>query len=421
MALFGKWKILSGRISWDVNKSQVPKIHVPETMPPEYERFRYHVTKYQGSFAEKFPWLTVEQMPTQLSVFDMKDDTDLIHPLCPKSAFDYEMDTPLFHIHVVHFEDVKKSMLTVSFPHAFMDAGGIVKVMAGFVYATEGLANELPEIPCGEDPFKAIAERVGYNPFYKSPNHVIYTFSKIRMFFLKEEIKQRLGAYETRLLHFPPSMIKRLKEQTIQEFRNSNVDTNVSSNDVLCAWLFKMAATLYPKRKDPKFSLAFPVDLRQKNRAKIPETYLHNAIRKATTNPLPISTVRNLPLSKIAAAIRQVTNQYSEPCDEELAWIHQNQLVPGNLVCLPFMETKYFIVSNITSFTMGNRFKGAAKEGQHEDADKVIWMTEDTTPSSYGATIVSSTKEGGMLVRLTMRKSHWKRLKNNLDWFEHNL
>jgi Transferase family len=288
---------------------------------------------------------------------------------------------PVVEVYVQRFSD--KTTIGLAWNHMLMDGGGmLVTVISSWTKALRGEA--LPDVAPSNDVLKS-----RYPPNPTAPTgSVLPTFCPILRYIWRSTLDTILyGFSEFRTIFIPDSVILEWK---------ANI-TDVSTNDLLTAWLFKAWASTI-KSKSSTVSTVFIMDLRKRIPDIVPATYLRNAsFDCVSTRTFAAAEINKMSELELARDIRATANYYTpEVILNDIAY--REKYSTRGLGMLPEGDT-FVICSSVTKFNLRDLDFGGRNEWV-----EIMGRPERNVPN-LGC--MWST-QGGVMVTLSMHKRKWK-------------
>lgn len=200
----------------------------------------------------------------------------------------------LFNVCIQRFSD--KTIIGLAWNHLLTDFGGMSTVISSWV-----------KIFRGEDPLIAAP----YNDVFKDhfPSNptapegsIIPTFSRIAQYSFRSVTDiVKYGPLELRTIFIPNSIIKEWKANS----------SNVTTNDLLTAWLFKAWASTVSSNS-LTVSISVIMDLRKHLPCVVPETYLRNAsFGCLSPGTFTCGEINKMSQLELAQTIRSIIKRYT--------------------------------------------------------------------------------------------------------------
>ncbi|KAF8601186.1 hypothetical protein BDV93DRAFT_585929, partial [Ceratobasidium sp. AG-I] len=338
------WPMLGSRLRRMASESQAIEALVPEA---DHAKLATTFNIVPKSLHE------VETLPTRTSTIStqlLTRNTSLYYH-SPQPSLEHYLSTqcPAFHLHVSVLNDA--TVLSLTFPHILMDAGGASEVMRGLVGALEG--ND-PKPQLEGDPWADIAALSKDG----EPTRGWTTYGP-KEFALAQDVESndldRDGPIQQRTIYFPYAEIERLKNEAMRELEWIGVKVPfLSSGDVIVAWLYKQfyGDELYSPERTSR--LLYILDARLRLPDTFPSTHVHlkNGYLVLAAQAHANSTISSLSLGEVALMVRELVNEGSRRDEivKGVGWKYEN--VEGVRVPAPAGERVLF-ASNWLTFGLG--------------------------------------------------------------------
>ena len=288
---------------------------------------------------------------------------------------------PLVEVYIQRFSD--KTVIGFAWNHMLMDGGGmLVTVLSSW---TKALREEtLPDVAPFNDVFKSHYPSNPTAPI----GSVLPSFSRILRYIFRSTVDTILyGSPEFHTIFIPDSVVSEWK---------ANV-ADVSTNDLLTAWLFKAWASTI-KSKSLTISTVFIMDLRKRLPDIAPETYLRNASYDCvSTHPLTAAEINKMSHLELAQNIRATAKYYTpEVILNDIAY--REKYSTNGLGMLPKGNT-FVICSSVTKFNLRDMDFGGKNE----------WLEITGRPDRSVPNLGCMwSVHGGVVATLSMSKRKWK-------------
>lgn len=199
-----------------------------------------------------------------------------------------DTDHPALSVHVVSFDDA--TLLTISWPHVFLDALGRQSLLQAWIAVLDGREEDVPAfVPFHIDPAHEIAK--GGDP----KKHVLYNcvlkgiwFAMFVAGYLYELIVHY--AESGRMICLPGPWVDSLRQQAMAEVRassDSGEDVFLSHGDVLLAWWAKVSVAALQLSSTQPINIMNAANIRGLFPDLLPDkgaaVYTTNAIMAAST------------------------------------------------------------------------------------------------------------------------------------------
>lgn len=199
-----------------------------------------------------------------------------------------ETDLPALSIHIISFRDA--TLLTISYPHAFLDGLGFQSLLKAWTAVLNGQEAEIPPfVPFHVDLVHEIA-RNGTPASHILYKHVLtgLSFALFVVGYMYELLVHSAEAY--RMFCCPGPWVETLRQQALADVRasgNDDPDLFMSHGDVLLAWWIKVAIAAQGFSSSQPVNIINVTNLRGLFPDDLPETenaaYIGNAIFSTCT------------------------------------------------------------------------------------------------------------------------------------------
>ncbi|KAF8601194.1 hypothetical protein BDV93DRAFT_558689 [Ceratobasidium sp. AG-I] len=349
----------------------------------------------------------VETLPTRTSAIStplLTRNTSLYYH-SPQPSLEHNLSTqcPTFHLHISILNDT--TVLSLTFPHVLMDAGGASEIMRGLVCALEGKG---PKPQLAADPWADIAALSKD----REPTRGWTTYGP-KEFALAQDVESndldRDGPIRQRTIYFPYAEIERLKSEAMRELEWMGVKVPfLSSGDVIVAWLYKQFYGDEQYSPERTSRLLYILDARLRLPDTFPSTHVHlkNGYLVLAAQAHANSTISSLSLGEVALMVRELVNEGSRRDEivKGVRWKYES--VGGVRVPAPAGERVLF-ASNWLTFELGElNLAGVVRPGSGTGKVLDVYCGMPGIPRCSGV-ITYRDSDGGVSATFDWGERNW--------------